>query len=120
MVIWLVVKLIKLLKNWPRTQSKVAIAVIPSTPPKDPQLDLDAEHYKRQLDLYYEMLWEAEDYLEKARVNLKQDRMLNKYGAVVQDKAYEQHRKEYQKWLSKVAIINNKIHTTERKLNKCM
>ena len=86
---------------------------------EDPQVELDIEHYKRQLDLYYEQLWEAEDYLERAREAIKLDRELNKYGAVVKDKAYEQHRKDYQKWLGKVATINNKIYTTERRLNKC-
>lgn len=86
----------------------------------DPQQVLDAEHYKSQLDLYYEQLWEAESYLEKAREAIKVDNELNKYGSVVRDKVCEQHHKDYQKWLNKVATINNKIHTTERRLNKCL
>lgn len=92
---------------------------LPPVLDEDPQIELDIEHYKRQLDLYYEQLWEAEDYLERARKAIKLDRELNTYGAVVKDKAYEQHRKDYQKWLGKVATINNKIYTTERRLNKC-
>ena len=93
-------------------------AQIVTQPERDPQDDLEVEHCKRQLDLYYEMLWAAEDALSKAKNEVELDRQLNKYGAVIPEKIEEKHLKEYQKCLNKVATINNKIHTTERSLNK--
>ena len=76
----------------------------------------DVEFWKQQLDRHYEMLWEYDDKLAKARQAVSFDREANKYGAVVNEKVEELHKKEFQKWLKKVTTLEAQIYRLERKV----
>lgn len=105
--------------KWILTAKRLRKESLPVQPiERDPQIDIEIEHCKRQLDLYYEMLWAAEDALSKARNEVELDDQLNKYGAVIPEKVQEKHSKEFQKCLNRVATLNNKIHNMERRLSK--
>lgn len=84
------------------------------------QAAADKDFYIEQIDKLNSMLWELDEELQAAKEKVKQDLILNKYGAVVPEKIAAKHRADRDKIAKKVMQIENSIHAKETKLNKAL